>query len=737
MTTMEAVPFANARIRVKRDVLFTETEEGVLFHNAHGGFQLKGRATYRFASLIVPFLNGETSVKELCEHLSPHQHPMVSDLVRMLLERGLARDVVPQESAEAVGLEPAVAQAFSSQVDYIDHYEDRAAKRFLKFRQSRVVVLGDDAVAAWCALSLIRNGAATVTVAGPKEVFAQVEQEAAALLTQDVPVQVEQLPARRGVFSWSDLEGFDLVVSAGTRSPAQTLRLLANGGVPVGQRLLPVTMYGERVVVGPLSAAGSAACWSCAMLRLGFNSDSAAAADVWRAAALGTDHLSQGPGHALSAIVGNLLGYEAFKEFTGVLPTETQGAVIIQDVNSFDTVLSKVLPHPLCPSCAAGDRSPASGPDHRQPALLRPAVSQIPDPEAPEEADQAVAELDRLAGAFVSSVAGVFKGFDDEWPTQLPLKVSRLEFGVGTGAKHTVNAFDLHHVAAARMSAMYAAAAEYIDRVTPPPALHQEADTDLPKIATERLGTFSGLTASGSHRGWIKTVSLLDGTEALLPAAAVRPYSPLNAAKQFTRTGAGLGVGTSPSDALYRAVFSALAYQGLQRAMRSAEGVALVSLADVADVADDSELVFLLSSAENLGRRVEVLRLPTAGTASVMLARTRLDDGTPLWAVGADACSGRAVKTALCDLLGQCQLVAQRADSLEGTRSLLDSLDPYTVVASGTVAAALHEAGDADAVLDSVRSAGYQLYALIDGCADLREGGLHAARVLIAADGRS
>ena len=41
-TAYDAV--AGTRPRVRRDVLFTETPDGVLFHNADGGFQLTGRS---------------------------------------------------------------------------------------------------------------------------------------------------------------------------------------------------------------------------------------------------------------------------------------------------------------------------------------------------------------------------------------------------------------------------------------------------------------------------------------------------------------------------------------------------------------------------------------------------------------------------------------------------------------------------------------------------------------------
>ncbi len=84
---------AETRPRIRRDVLFTETPDGVLFHNADGGFRLTAKSAYRFATLIVPHLTGEHSVADLCRGLGEAQRAMVGELVRTLYERDFARPV--------------------------------------------------------------------------------------------------------------------------------------------------------------------------------------------------------------------------------------------------------------------------------------------------------------------------------------------------------------------------------------------------------------------------------------------------------------------------------------------------------------------------------------------------------------------------------------------------------------------------------------------------------------------
>jgi hypothetical protein len=85
----------DSRPRVRRDVLYTEVPDGVLFHDAASGFRLHGRSAYRFATLVVPFLDGGTTVRDLSAGLGTAQRAMVLDLVRTLYRRGFARAVPP------------------------------------------------------------------------------------------------------------------------------------------------------------------------------------------------------------------------------------------------------------------------------------------------------------------------------------------------------------------------------------------------------------------------------------------------------------------------------------------------------------------------------------------------------------------------------------------------------------------------------------------------------------------
>ncbi|MEU1532017.1 TOMM precursor leader peptide-binding protein [Streptomyces fagopyri] len=411
---------AQSRPRIRRDVLFTRTPSGVLFHNAHGGFNVVTQSAYRFATLIVPHFDGERRVEELCAGLGDKQRDMVVQLVRALYARGFARDAALTVPAQA--LSPQVENRFAHQLDYLDHYADDAPGRFLRFRSTPVAVLGDDALARWAALGLLRNGCAAVAVTDPDEPsdalsrelhgvegVSDLDTEAAALAEAGCAPRLVRLPAPGaalvdpaspvavaastgapaastgapavspgapaddlvtagarsgdGTYGWQDLDGWDTVLVTGAAGRRQLLRLLAEG-VPEGRRLLGAWTFGNRAVVGPVMTAGTAGCWCCAALRLGAGADAADSAELW--ASVGPATPLGAPAHdltgPLAGMLGNLLAFEVFRLATGALPAETRNQIVVQDLDSLDVLTEPLLPHPRCPYCAAGNTAAAQDP---------------------------------------------------------------------------------------------------------------------------------------------------------------------------------------------------------------------------------------------------------------------------------------------------------------------------------------------------------------------------------------
>ncbi|MFC4031060.1 TOMM precursor leader peptide-binding protein [Streptomyces polygonati] len=787
---------AGTRPRIRRDVLYTRTPTGVHFHNARGGFSVVMPSAYRFASLIVPHLTGANTVASLCQGLGEKQRDMVTQLVGTLYARGFARDAVPPAPG-APAPPPEVARRFAAQIDYIDHYSDEAAERFQRFRQTRVAVLGDDQLARWAALSLIRNGCATVGVPAGLDItahrFAEVRAEAEALTGEGCPVTIAVLEtdSTAGEFGWADLDGYDLVLVTGADAARRTAALAE---VPAGRMLVPAWEFGGSVVIGPLLTDGSRGCWTCAALRLGANGDPAHAADLWSAFAPGGGATADAAGAGamgaargpVAAMVGNLLGYEAFRLATGALPAETRGQLIIQDLDSLDTAAEPLLPHPRCPRCgvAAGGRAePATGrlaelaeraelgglPGRSGPAVGEPEAegsggeaapgsvegARSGDPDEPAEAaaeeDAAQAALAEITDRdiLVRPAAGVFRRYDDEEWTQTPLKVSAVVLGTGHGAARTVSAFDVHHVAGARLRALHRAAEVYAEHVVPLPEVLTGAALDAARgkwaaLAPRALSIASGLDGSDVP-AWCATTSLLGGETVLVPAAALRTFGPYNRDRLAEPTSAGTGAGGTPGAATARAVMTALTHDALRAALRGRIRITAVDPAAL-EKTGDAELTFLVRSAANLGVPLEILDLGASAEspAPVVLARaTDSATGERRWAASAGQRWRDAALEAVRDLLGACQLSREPRPPapLDTGDPLLPDFDPDTLAPTSPPGSAPASAPDLTAGTDwptlaaQLRAAGRDLLAAPVPAPDLAAGRLYVTRVLLTSGG--
>lgn len=722
---------AGTRPRIRRDVLFTETPGGVLFHNADGGFHLTGRTAYRFASLVVPHLTGAHRLADLCAGFGPAQRAMAAELVKTLYARGFARDI---PAAEAAGetVDEETAERFAAQIAYVDHYTDDAPARFARYRATRVAVLGDDETAHWCALSLVRNGCAAIGTAAPATPSAlATAPDGLAAEAAVNGARVEAIPAGTGA-GWADLGGYDVVVVTGADAGARTHRLLA-AGVPEGVTLIPAWLFGRRLVVGPLATADSAGCWNCALLRLGGNVDATTAAELWSEAA-GAAPTARAPlSGPVAAMVGNLVGYEIFRLATGALPAETAGHVLVQDLESLDVMAEPVQPHPRCTRCAAlpaagGAASPAAVPE----GLALPVTATV---ETARDAEELVEELNRISAVLVRPYTGIFRRYDDEELTQTPLKLSRVEVALGDGGRRRVAAFDVHHLAGARTRALYAAAEAYVEHVVPLADVEDGGRADgrnLRTLGHEALTTGGGTGAVPA--AWAVATSLIGKDPVRVPAAALRPFGPHNHDRAHLATAAGSGAGGSTAEAAGRGLLSALAHDALLRAVRGTTRVGPVAVGG-----DDPELVFLLKSAANLDIAVDLLDLGEADRTSASVVLAREADGPSSagrWAVGAGLSRRAATAAALRDLLGQVQLAAEDPGAaVDPGDPLMADLAAGAIAVGGESVAADGAETTFDAVLEALRSAGRDALYVSTTPADLASVPVATARVLLTVDG--
>ncbi|MFG2925640.1 TOMM precursor leader peptide-binding protein [Streptomyces sp. NPDC048305] len=729
---------ASTRPRIKRDVLFTETPDGVLFHNADGGFRLAAKSAYKFATLLVPHLNGERTVAEICQGMSIRQRERVGELVGTLYERGFARSVSsssPAGNARASAPGKDVLRRYEAQIGYIEHYADEAEHRFDRFRNTRVAIVGDDQMARWCALSLVRNGSGAIGVA--PALREDVDEAARTAQADGCPVDVRGiLPvSEAGPLTWTELAGYDVVVVTGGPEAPQALFPLLRSKVPSGRTLIPAWSMGRSTVVGPLMSEGTAGCWACAVLRWGANGGAAEAADVWSSLALGMSALEADrprntathgthPGRPMAAMLGNLLGFEVFRMVTGVLPTETTGKVIIQDTESLDVTSEVLLPHPSCPICLDDTERSVSDIGLPDTGLSSADLSDLPTVETAREADALVEKLNQF-GMLLQSRVGVFTRYDDEPLTQTPLKLSVVELGLGHGRQRRVGAVDVHHVAGARMRALFRAAETYAEHVVP--ARSAAAEQGVLHVAPQKLSTYGGTGGEEEVRGWAEATSLLTQRRLLVPMESVRPFSGVNRDRLFEATRAGMGAGSSAVAAAARGLLSAVAYEALARAVRGSRVVRLMP-----DSLVSPEFTFLVRSAANLAIDFELLDLQEQARSGVAVVLAR--SGTR-WTVAAGLSQQEAAAAALRDLLGEVQFEGQSTGAgVSFGDPLLRDLDPRAISAGQAAAVVEVPAVAWGDVLRSLGERGRDVLVVPTVSADLAYAGISVARVLLTAE---
>lgn len=701
---------AETRPRVGRDVLFTASYDGVLFHTASGGFKIASKSAYQLAALLVPVLDGTRSVAQLCADLPDPQREMVAQLVQALLSRGFARDVPADQADPAELLGAPVAAQFEAQLGYLDHYADHPARRFAAFRQAAVAVIGTGPVPHACTTALVRNGLAQVTVFGDTDDV--VEEERIALTAAGVETSVTVHNYDPHTLGWDDLAGIDVVlVAGGNDAPGVTHRLLSSG--PGRATVVPAWTFGSQVVVGPASGTERRSCWYCALLRL-TPSNPSEASRIWRSlavgrAAAGSARLT-GP---TASMIGNLLAFEAFRLSTGAPEPETDGRVILQDLDSFDVTTEDLLPHPECGFCAP------------EPPVVSGGVRSldedpaIADAESDEAVDRATHELD-ARDLLLAPRVGVFTSYGDEAWQQTPVRIGTVRFCDADGMLRQIHAFDVHHVVGARTRALAHAAVAYADR----------------------FGVLAAAQdAPGSEMKTVSGVSLLDGERVSVPSSAADPMWPVKAGPAGEPSRAGAGAGFDEDSAIRDALSSALAFRALATSIASG-GSRQVPLEGLAE---DPALLFLTKAAANLGIRVELLDLGAnaPGRVHVLLARSaELDGEEPpaikTWTIAADPSWRRAATRAMCDLIGEIQLRRQSTSEEGDTSRALDGRDPVlmdfdadTLVPLGVGPVRIADDRSWSAVIAGIDQAGTDVVVVPLGGADLSMGGITAVRVIL------
>ena len=242
----------NLRPRLQPDIRFLPTRDGLSVRAPGREASLHAPGLYPWFERVSPFLDGEHSVVDLVEKLSPPAAQRVLGLVEFLLREGFARDA---EFDLPHTLSPATRSLHAGMIEYLARLADSPERRFQSYRECAPILVGSGLLLPAVALALLASGVEHVrvhAVAGLDR--ASLAESTAPLLHRDQAAALEiaegepeDIPADAGALLYA--------ADRPDRALAARMRGLASRK---GLRYGSACAEGEQVFVSQVALPGSA-----------------------------------------------------------------------------------------------------------------------------------------------------------------------------------------------------------------------------------------------------------------------------------------------------------------------------------------------------------------------------------------------------------------------------------------------------------------------------------------------
>lgn len=127
------------RPRMRGDVRYVRSPEGVYLEGLTGACTVKGAQAYEWLDRLAPHLTGDRTLGELVGQLGPDQRAMVEGLVRTLHEQGFVVDAVADVPHR---LSDEERRVYAAEIEFIRYGVDSAEWRFQRLREARIALVG-------------------------------------------------------------------------------------------------------------------------------------------------------------------------------------------------------------------------------------------------------------------------------------------------------------------------------------------------------------------------------------------------------------------------------------------------------------------------------------------------------------------------------------------------------------------------------------------------------------------
>lgn len=460
--------------KLKPDAYWVPNPDGVTFVHVSGYLNVKGRSALALMNRLAPYLDGSNDLDTLVAGLEGGKREMVTTLVSALTDAGLIKDA---SGDAAHTLTTAEVEIYAAEIAYIDYFQDSAAARFERYRNTPTLVLGSGLTLTALVYAALRGGLADVTIGVTDECATdrdRIAEHLAAAASRDsgqrvqvVDVGADDVPRRIGELAErvnGPATGLVLHIS----DAAVPHRFLAVDALTRELGLTAVHGYidGDEAWTGPV-VSDDALTWSSVWHRL------VAGSETDRGGHAPPSDLVRAPGEFLAGptagIVANRVAFDAFRHLTGIgdavvadeprsgIAADGRGSLARVDLETLLTTEHRVHAHPLATAAVPDDESAVCE------TVGRLVSARMPSTE----------EFSQLAARTVDPALGLLCDLDEEELTQLPICVARVRlsdpFGVlPDGREHPRvvglgdDAASARHDAARRALAGYAALA--VDR---------------------------------------------------------------------------------------------------------------------------------------------------------------------------------------------------------------------------------------------------------------------------------
>lgn len=553
------------RPRMRQDVAFLETLDGVYVRGADGPFVIRGAGAYRYLSALLPHLDGSNALHEIVAGLPEAHVGAVKSLLGTLASRGVVLD-----GAGAV-VDEEVRERFPSQIALLEHHGDDGSG-FARIAAARVVVIGEDAeAAATLAAALSSNG-----VGSSADGFVKVAAE---------------------------VEDADLICLLALDAPSRRLFALAEQARQAGAAFLPLVRVGDQLIAGPWQ--GSVSIQS-ALLRMSDNA-LAGTAELWQAAVAGPSTAPARaalPGVAATMLL-NVAGFEIFKQLSGTMPSDLDETVVLVDPDRLTVHTEHVVAHPAVEQPAARQSQPA------------------PSASAGGPGDGVVETAYRRFDSVVTDSVGLMRRFDDDAVPQIPVKTAVLLAPAADAAPLVT--FGVETVLEARLGALEAAATRYALNLHRRCQLLPAPTADAEYVVPELLETWLGVGPARSDK--VAAAEVGSGQALAVDRAAVLA-GPLDwNAAEFEPDLGGLAAAPTTAEAISRALVAAAGSAAVAAVARGELPVSTVAddlIAQALDPQQHRRLMILVNELTAAGDRVSF----QLGQGTVPVAVVAISNGS-------------------------------------------------------------------------------------------------------------